>query len=70
MSAPPPNIHHEGTEPPSFTPALGRHPSDGDLVLVMCSPGELSDLEQMDHRNPVTTFNLPGGEAEHARRRL
>src|SRR5689334_4642292 len=26
MSELPPNIHHEGTEPPSFTPALGRHP--------------------------------------------
>jgi len=24
----------------------------------------------MDYRNPVTTFNLPGGEPEHARRRL
>jgi hypothetical protein len=34
------------------------------------SGGELSDLEQMDYRNPVTTFNLPGGEPEHARRRL
>jgi hypothetical protein len=29
-----------------------------------------SDLEQMDYRNPVTTFNLPGGEPEHAGRRL
>jgi hypothetical protein len=25
MSEPSPNIPHEGTEPPSFTPALGRH---------------------------------------------
>jgi hypothetical protein len=25
-SEPSPNIHQEGTKPPSFTPALGRHP--------------------------------------------
>jgi hypothetical protein len=35
MSEPSPNIHHEGTEPPSFAPALGHHLSaamSGHLV--------------------------------------
>jgi hypothetical protein len=44
MSDPSPNIHHEGTGPPSFTPALGRHHLDNVTAEAIRDGDEYSGV--------------------------
>ena len=46
--------------PPAATPATGQ----GRHVISLAGAGQVIK-QALDHRNPVTTTHLPGGEPEH-----
>jgi hypothetical protein len=75
MSEPSPNIHQEGTEPSSFTPALGRHHQEAAKEVCSYCPVRLACQEHvliMKEHNPGSGSWAglgPNGRKEIARQR-